>query len=72
MMSTEGPKQIPANIVKRLDEVRRGIRTYIAWETAFWITIWLLSLFWLVTAADYLPIRAGSTEMPQPIRVLIL
>ncbi|MBN8601730.1 MAG: hypothetical protein J0M26_11925 [Planctomycetes bacterium] len=72
MMSTEGPKQIPANIVKRLDEVRRGIRTYIAWETAFWITIWLLSLFWLVTAADYLPIRAGSTEMPQPIRAIAL
>lgn len=71
-MATEGPKTIPPNIVKRLDEVRRGIRTYVAWDAICWLIIWVLSLFWLVTAADYLPIRVGSTEMPLPIRGIAL
>lgn len=71
-MSTEGTQPIPANIVKRLEEVRRGIRTYVAWDTIGRSVIWLISLFWVITAADYLPIRVGSTEMPLPIRGIAL
>lgn len=67
-MSPEGPSSIPPNVRLRLDQVRQGIRTYVAWDTICWLSIWLLSLFWLVTAADYLPIRVGSTEMPLPVR----
>lgn len=71
-MFTERPTPLPANIIQRLHEVRRGIRAYVTWDTICWIIIWLLGLFWIIAAADYLPIRVGSTEMPLGVRTVAL
>jgi len=71
-MSTAGSQNLPAKIAKRLDEVRRGIRVYVSWDTVFSIAIWVMGMFWVVSAADYLPIRVGSTEMPLAVRAIAL
>ena len=71
-MSLERPTKLPTIITTRLAEVRRGIRSYVSWDAITSSSIWVLLLFWLITAADYIPIRLGSTEMPLPVRGVAL
>lgn len=71
-MSTAGSQNLPAKIAKRLNEVRRGIRVYVSWDTLFSIALWVMGMFWVVCGADYLPIRVGSTEMPLAVRAIAL
>lgn len=59
-------------IVRKLSAVARLIRNYLLIESALWIAIWCMVVFWLGGMLDYLPVTAGASETPRSVRMVIL
>ena len=63
---------IAPEIRAALAGLRWRIRAYVVVEGIAVAAIWLGAAFWLSLALDYLPILAGASEMPRPIRAALL
>jgi len=63
---------IAPEIRAALAGLRWRIRAYIVVEGIAAATIWLGAAFWLSLAFDYLPILAGASELPRPVRAALL
>ncbi len=55
-----------------LAQLRTRIRGYVVVEGCAVIAIWLIALFLVGLAIDYLPVLVGLTELPKPLRVFFL
>jgi hypothetical protein len=63
---------IAPEIRAALAGLRWRIRAYVVIEGLAAAMIWLGAAFWLSLALDYLPILAGASELPRPIRAGLL
>lgn len=63
---------IAPEIRAALAGLRWRIRAYVVVEGLAAAAIWLGAAFWLSLAMDYLPILAGASELPRPIRAALL
>lgn len=63
---------LPRSIRLKLDEVRETLRSYLWWKCLLMIGCWVLLIFWLGAAIDYLPVRIGSSETPRWVRIGLL
>lgn len=59
---------LPRTIRLKLDEVRETLRGYLWLQCLLMIAGWLIVLFWLAAAIDYLPVRVGAGESPRWLR----
>ncbi len=55
-----------------LRRLRRGIRGYVWCQGLLAAVIWVVSMFWLAFALDYLPVLVGASEMPVAARAVLL
>jgi hypothetical protein len=55
-----------------LDQLRSRLRAYVIVEGCAVVAIWLISLFLVGLAIDYLPVLVGLTELPKPLRIFFL
>ncbi|MGE0755404.1 MAG: hypothetical protein AB7F89_11595 [Pirellulaceae bacterium] len=69
---TSAQTPLPPEIRELLARLRRRIRAYVWLEGISLAIIWLVSMFWLGLALDYLPVLAGVGEMPRTARALLL
>jgi hypothetical protein len=63
---------LPPQVTRLLVALRKRIRWYVAVEGLGLLVAWLGLSFWVGMAADYLPVMAGSSEMPPTARALLL
>ncbi len=63
----ESPK-----ILAKLDEVRGVARRYVVLQGICQTVFWGFAVFWIGGLIDYLPVRAGASETPRNVRVLML
>ncbi len=63
---------IAPEIRAALAGLRWRIRAYVLVEGIAVAAIWLGAAFWLSLALDYLPILAGASELPRPVRAALL
>jgi hypothetical protein len=71
-MNTTPKHLVPQPIAQKLDEVRQVLRGYLTKKWLYMLLCWLLLIFWLGAAIDYLPVRVGSDETPRFARIGIL
>ncbi|MBX3422713.1 MAG: hypothetical protein KF752_14255 [Pirellulaceae bacterium] len=67
-----GTRPLPAAIQSRLAETRGLLRTYLCWQWLLMVVMWLLLVFWIGAAIDYLPVRVGASESPTAVRIALL
>jgi hypothetical protein len=71
-MKPPSPPTLPAEIRAIIDRLRRRVRQYV-WLEGLAIAVVCLGLaFWIGLALDYLPVLAGSSEMPRAVRAVLL
>ncbi len=66
------PHRLPITVQRQLNAVRRLLRTYVIVQALLMIAGWLLIVFWCGALLDYLPVRAGSSETPRWLRIVLL
>jgi hypothetical protein len=71
-MSEPPTYPLPHMIKLKLDEVRQLLRAYLSKKCFYLLICWLLLVFWIGAALDYLPVRLGSDETPKPVRIALL
>ncbi|MEL6897090.1 MAG: hypothetical protein AAFP90_13375, partial [Planctomycetota bacterium] len=64
--------RLAPEIQSLLTSLRGGIRRYILGEWALAVLAILLGVFWIAAAIDFLPVKAGGTEMPRSARAAVL
>ncbi|MCA9198727.1 MAG: hypothetical protein KDA87_14360, partial [Planctomycetales bacterium] len=64
--------ELADNVRSILDRLKGRIRWYVWLEGLSWMVVCLGTVYWLGLALDYLPVLAGSTEMPRTARAAIL
>ena len=62
----------PGTVVKLLDALRQRIRGYVVLEGLAMLVVWLVAMFWIGFALDYLPVLVGANEMPREARSVLL
>jgi hypothetical protein len=63
---------LPPTITSVVRRLRRQIRSYVWLEGLAVALTWLGVAFWIGLALDYLPVLAGSNEMPRTARLVML
>ena len=63
---------LPPRVRQKLADVRRRLWRYLRWQSLLMVTCWVLVVFWLGAAVDYLPVRTGASESPAIVRVAML
>jgi hypothetical protein len=71
-MNKTNKQSLPDPIAHKLDEVRQMLRGYLTKKWLYMLLCWLFLIFWLGAAIDYLPVRVGSDETPQAVRIGML
>lgn len=70
---TQPPKHpLPYAISQKLDEARQVLRSYLTKKWLSMTVCWVLLVFWVGAAIDYLPVRVGSDETPRAVRIAFL
>lgn len=70
---TQPPKHLlPYAISQKLDEARQVLRSYLTKKWLSMTICWVLLVFWVGAAIDYLPVRVGSDETPRAVRIAFL
>lgn len=64
--------ELPYEIDNVISALRSRIRRYVWTEGLAVAVIWLGLTFWVALGLDYLPVLAGSSEMPRIARICIL
>lgn len=72
MTEPQPTPELTADIRSLLARLRWRIRAYVWIEGLTLAIIWLGVTFWIGLAIDYLPVLAGASEMPKPVRALLL
>ncbi|MGV3609161.1 MAG: hypothetical protein ACO1RA_22335 [Planctomycetaceae bacterium] len=72
MASISPQISIPDSLQGLIAALRRRIRIYLVADGIAQLLIWLVLTFWAVLAVDYLPVLAGSDEMPVLARMIAL
>ncbi len=65
MPPTQRDHRVTPPLRSLLDRLRRRIRAFIWGESTALAVIWVAAMFWIGLALDYLPVLAGSSEMPK-------
>ncbi len=63
---------LPYAITQKLSEARQVLRSYLTRKWVAMTICWLLIVYWLGAAIDYLPARIGSDETPKSVRIAFL
>ena len=63
---------LPSSLRDQLAAVRSCIRRYLLLQALFLVVAWLLLVFWIGSAIDYLPVSVGSRETPTWFRIGLL
>lgn len=71
-MTNPNPKPLPFAIKQKLNEARQVLRSYLTRKWVAMTVCWLLVVYWLGAAIDYLPAKIGSDETPQSVRIVFL
>ncbi|MEZ6118647.1 MAG: hypothetical protein R3C28_19065 [Pirellulaceae bacterium] len=71
-MTSPRHTELADNVRSVLDRLKGRIRWYVWLEGLSWMVVCLGAVYWLGLALDYLPVLAGSTEMPRAARATIL
>ena len=58
-------------ITDLLESVRQRIRRYVWIEGVAVAIAWLIGIYWIAFALDYLPVRLGASEMPGSARITL-
>jgi hypothetical protein len=65
-------RPLPPNIQRVLAETRGMLGGYLRWKSLLLIVCWILLLFWMGGALDYLPVKVGAAETPRWVRIGLL
>jgi hypothetical protein len=71
-MNTPYPLTLPTKVQTAIRRLRGKIRRYVWIEGLALAFTWLVLSFWIGLALDYLPVLAGSSEMPKGARAVLL
>ena len=64
--------QLTTRITDLLESVRQRIRRYVWIEGIAVAIAWVVGIYWIAFALDYLPVRLGANEMPATARMTLL
>lgn len=62
-------RPLPPTIQRVLGEVRSLLNSYLRWKSLLLVACWILLVFWIGGALDYLPVQLGSAETPRWARI---
>ncbi len=65
-------RHIAPEAVSTLRRIKRRIRTLVVLEGVALAIIWLVAMFWIGLAIDYLPVKFGQNELSRPARIGLL
>ncbi len=65
-------QSIAPEVATVLSRIRRRIRTLVVLEGLAVALIWLVVMFWIALALDYLPVRFGLNELSRTARIILL